>query len=186
MLTVVTGAYSLGRLRRRGAPAPALPLFLQIARIQNVIDLHRVSAGRDVVGHHAMLIALDRRTHLVGGRQAVFAREIGSDPLGLVLNETDDAGDGLRETNEHQVVEAGDEDSFEQWQRVVRRRKEPRVEERERDVVAGRVDDCIEGFDCSVGELDPIPPELGHVGFDGDIPVADPLEEVARDRRMSG
>ena len=48
-----------------GALASPLRLLAQVSRVKHVVDLHRVTARSDVVGHHAGFVAFDRRSHLV-------------------------------------------------------------------------------------------------------------------------
>ena len=79
-----------------------------------MVDLHRVACRFHVVPHHACLVFLDGRLHVIGCRQGVLAGNIRSDPGCLVLHEADDTWDRLSEADEHEVVDAGNEDAFEE------------------------------------------------------------------------
>jgi hypothetical protein len=67
---------------------------------------------------------------------------------------------------------------------VVLRGDQVRVEEREADLVAGAVDDRVDLFDGAVDEPHPVAVPALHIRLDGDVAVAEPVEQIRRDRRV--
>src|SRR6185312_11369545 len=128
----------------------------QIVLVDPVIELHGVARTRRVVTHETPLVAADLGFHLRRSGQRPVAAQPAADELRLALGKGEDGGQRLPEADEGQVVEVGPEDPLVETQDVARSRDERGVEERERDLVAGGVDDRVHGLDASVGETDPV------------------------------
>src|SRR3954447_3657231 len=136
---------STGQARhRQGEPArpralmPALALAREVHQVVVEVDLHGVPRRGDVALEHLAPLALHVAAHLALRRQRVLPAQVLADPLALRLGERHRGAERLQQGDEEDVREPRVEDAPEQRQVVVRRRDEAGVEERERDLVAGR------------------------------------------------
>ena len=131
-----------------------------------------------------LLVGVDHPLHLGHRRQGVAPDRVGRQQPGLAFHEREQRRNRLCETHEHQIVHAGLEHPFVEPDVVVGGIDNIAVEERERDVVARRVDDHVEVVTGPVLEMHSGTVQAGHVGLRDDITRPQPQRQLHRLRRM--
>lgn len=119
-----------------------------------------------------------------GVRLVVESLDVGCDELALVIDKTPLAAVGLDQSGDEQIVSFGMEDVEEQVGPAVAPVEFFLVDERNRDVETGGVDDHVDFRFAAVGEADAVAAELFHVGFDLDVAVGDVVGELRVDDRV--
>ena len=122
----------------------AFDLLVQVGDVDVEVDLHPVPWAVVEVAEVCPLVGDDRGPHVGVTRERVRPGERSGDQLRLLLGEVHQGRQRLGEPEEEQVVEARLHHPLEQREAVVLRGQLGLVQERERDVVAGRPDDRVD------------------------------------------